>query len=292
MNLLRQFYELSPREWGWKVRRKLRLQNNNEPTVEEITSSSKNMRSQRLYDFLSRYEAIIAKRQSWTPIDFKDRNVIELGTGPSLGWAPLAVFLGCDHFTCIEPFCNPCILDYPAFIRRYLLYLHKNLSALYGQRMTFDIFLTRLKERVRIVRKNFLEADVEGFFEVALSNSCLEHITPLDMTLARLRSLSAPECRFIHVVDFGNHLQAENPFNEMYIFEPEAYFAKYGRHINLLRGPDILQIFRDAGFNTSLVPYYHYQEFYRQTPISYWTKQYLEEDLFLKCGIFTDTVDG
>ncbi len=292
MNLLRQLYELSPREWGRKVHTKLRPHNNDGPAVEETLSSSKYTRSQRLYDFLSRYEAVIAKHRPWTPINFKERNVVELGAGPALGWAPLAVFLGCARFTCVEPFYNPAILEAPSFIRRYLLYIHKDLSALYGPRMTFEVFLTYLKERVWVIRKEFLKADTDMPFEVALSNSCLEHITPLDKTIARLKSLSAPSCRFIHVVDFGNHLQAENPFNEIYTVEPEAYFAKHGKKINLLRGPDILRIFRDAGFDTSLVPYYYHQELYHQTPINYWTKRYSEEDLFLKCGIFTDTVDG
>lgn len=288
MNLFHLLYTLSPEEWLQKIYNKIRTQNNS-PTIRNTLSSSKHMRSQRLYDFLSRYETIIAKNHSWVPIDFKGRNVIEIGTGPAMGWAPLAVFLGCAHFTCIEPFYNPGILDSPIFIRQYLLGVHKDLTALYGQRMTFEIFLKYLKERVRIVRKKFLEADTDGPFEVVLSNSCLEHIHPLDATIQRLKSLSAQNCRFIHVVDFGNHLQPEHPFNDIYIVKPEEYFAKHGKNINLHRASDVLEILRNAGFDTSLTPWYYYKNFYYQKPITYWTNQYSEEDLFLKCGIFSDT---
>jgi hypothetical protein len=256
------------------------------PSVKDVLSSQKHMRSQRLYDYLSRYEAIITRRHTWTPIDFTDRKVVELGSGPVLGWAPLAVFLGCSSYTCVEPFYNPAILDIPSFIQRYLMQIYKDLSALYGPSMTFEEYLKRLKERIQIVQKRFLEVDLDGSFDIALSNSCLEHVFPLDATIARLKNLSAPKCRFIHVVDFGNHQQSNHPFNNIYTVEPEAYLAKYGKKINLLRASDILSIFRDAGFEVSLTPYYHCREFFSETPIPYWTKRYSENILFLKTGIF------
>lgn len=243
MNPLLQLYELPPKEWGRRAVAKLKSCNNRRLTIDEILSSSKHMRPQRMYDYLSRYETIVARYYSWTPIDFTGRVVVELGAGPVLGWAPLAVFLGCAQYTCIDPSCNPAILEDPRFIRRYLLYVHKDLSALYGSRMTFETFLMKLRERIRVISKEVLETDLSGSFEVILSNSCLEHIFPLDATIVRLKSLSSPDCRFIHLVDFGSHRQGINPFNGMYIVEPASYFTRYGKNINLLRGPDVLQIF-------------------------------------------------
>ncbi len=292
MRLMKRLLEVPPKDWGRKVQAKLGLRQTDIPEVEDILSSRKHMRPQRHYDFLSRYEAILSANCSWEPISFDGKRVIEMGSGPVLGWAAMGVFLGCEEYFCVDPYFNPKILEAPAYKDAYLLNVYKDLSALYSQRMTFEEFLSRMDERVVIVREVLLDSNLEGKFDLALSNSCFEHVFPLEETIVRLHELTAPGGRFIHLVDFGNHQGTKSPFEGLYTVTPEERFAKNGRLVNLARGKDVLRIFKEAGFEAVLVPYCPFPEYYNETPISYWTERYTAEELFLKTALIAGPVSG
>ena len=261
------------------------------PYLEDLLSSPKVMRTQRLYDFLSRYEAILARNQAWQPLDFDGRDVLELGSGPVFGWAPLAIFRGASRYVCVEPHLNPEVAFAPEMIEKYFLPIHKDLCAVYGERMGFDEFIDRLGSRVTVHRTSFLDNPMgDDSADMAFSNSCLEHIFPLDRSMARLRQILRPDGRFLHLVDFGNHRPTRNPFQGMYGVEPSVYLAKYGNKVNLHRAPDILRIFQDSGFNATLTPYYHYREFFDEAVLPYWSNLYSENDLFLKAGLIAGKI--
>jgi hypothetical protein len=290
LRLLRRMMEVPPKDWVHKAKIKLGMKRSDLPDITDILADPKNVRFQRPYDFLSRYEAIIARHHEWEPIRFENSRVIELGSGPVLGWGPLAVFLGCESYTCVDPFFNPNILDDPVFVNRYLLGLYKDLSALYGSRINFEDYVSSLKSRIIVKRSHFLESDVEGPFDVVLSNSCLEHVFPLKETIIHLRSVTTENCRFLHLVDFGNHISKEKPFSDIYRIRPEEFLEKNGQSINLLRGPDMLRIFQEAGFQAALIPYYSQPEGHDETFDSYWTGLYSEETLFLKAGLIAGSI--
>lgn len=287
---LRRLYELPPKEVVRRSLLRLRGREKGVADLGDILASPKHIRPQRLYDMLSRYEAIIRRHYPWPSLEFDDRSVLEIGAGPLLGFAPLAVFLDCARYLCIEPGYNPKIFESQEIAELYFLPLHKDLSALFGERLRFDEYLNCLRDRVRVEPVDFLDAPIEGSFDIAISNSCLEHIFPLDESIQRLTSVLRPEARFIHLIDFGNHRVGRSPFNGMYSCEPETYFAKFGKKINLLRGPDVLRIFRDAGLDAALVPYYLFDEFYEEDIAPYWSERYSKDELFLKAAIIAGPV--
>jgi hypothetical protein len=291
MNLIRRLYEMPPKEAVRKLGRKLRRSRHDRPQLADILASPKALRSQRPYDFLSRYETIIGRHHDWPNIDFSDRSVIEIGCGPMLGWAPLAVFLGCRRYTCVEPYIDLEVLRAPQLVEGYFLGLHRDLTALYGPHQPFEAFLADLFARVEVVDRELLAADITGPYDVMLSNSCLEHIFPLEPSLARLKELAANDCRFIHLVDFGNHRSRREPFAGLYEVEPEAYLATHGRGINLLRGVDVLRCFRDQGFAATLVPYYSAEEFYQGEVAEYWSDRYQPAELFLKVALIAGPLE-
>jgi hypothetical protein len=286
MRILRLLYELPPKEVIHKVRRRISRRTGSTFDLQEIAESQKHLRFQRLYDFLSRYETIIQRHHPhWGEIQFEAERVLEIGCGPLLGWGPLAVFLGAERYVACEPLFNKDVLTDQNLAERYFRGLHKDLSAIYGPRMTFDEFRLALQERCEIHNHTLLESHIEGEFGVMLSNSCLEHVFPLDRTIALLKELSSPNCRFVHLVDFGNHRATRNPFSGMYSLEPETYFEKYGRAINLTRPSEMLQMFRQAGYEASLIPYYETHENYEEQVIPYWQNRYSDEELFLKAAL-------
>ena len=287
-NILKSLYDLPPRTVLRQMKRKFSLHSKRIYHLEDVLESPKYMRSQRMFDFINRYQLILKRNLRWEELDFFDRRVVEIGAGPLLGWGPLAVFLGCRSYTCVEPMFNPAVLESSAVIERYFLPLYKDLSAIYGPRESFEHFFDFLGEKVSVLRDEFLSANVDGPFDIVLSNSCLEHVWPLDETLRRLRDVCVAGVRFIHLVDFGNHRGTRGPFDGMYSMELQEYFSRYGKKINLARASDVLRCLREAGFDAVMVPYYSYEEHYDERIHSYWSERYSEEDLFLKAALFVN----
>ena len=285
MNLIKTFWELPPKTVARKAKHRILRRSGREPDLDDLLESPKHMRPQRFYDFLSRYEAILARSTGWAPLEFENRNVLEIGCGPLMGWGPLAVFLGCRRYLGIEPQFDRRILEDEVFVRRYFLPMFKDLTAIYGHRYDFDQFLEALETQTDLTGKHLVDLDGDSTFDVVLSNSCLEHVTPFEESIARLKEVSAPGSRFLHLVDFGNHRPTPSPFSDLYEVKPDRYFATYGQHINLLRPPDIVEAFCRNGFDAHLEPYYAAHEGYDGDISAYWLEHYRREDLFLKTGL-------
>lgn len=283
VSFLQRAWELPPRESVRKVVRRLRGRSGFE--LNDLLRSPKHMQSQLFYNFLSRYETILARTHNWRPFDFAGRNVLEVGCGPVLGFGPLALFLGAASYTAVDPAFRPELALHPQVRDKYYLNVFKDLSAIFGPRMDYERWLDALRTRVRVAPATILAADYGGrTFDIMLSNSTVEHIEPLDASIARLRQVASPDARFLHLVDFGNHRPTRNPFAGMYSVEPDEYRKKHGRGINLARAPEVLRTFREAGFTVAMEPYYSYREFYDEQIAPYW-RRYSEHELFLKCAL-------
>ena len=200
------------------------------------------------------------------------------------GFGLVCLFRGAERYTCLEPEFNPALKMHP-MAERFFWLSHKDLTALYGARMSYQAFRRAIDERIE-VRPMFVEAyQEEGVADVVLSNSTLEHIQDLDGAFERLRACMAPGGQFLHLVDFGNHRDKMNPLGGLYTKPAEDYIAKEGSMINLKKPSDILEALTRHGFEASLVPYYHIDTL-TETPHSWWTERYSEESLRLKVGFF------
>ncbi|MBI2069091.1 MAG: methyltransferase domain-containing protein [Elusimicrobia bacterium] len=272
-----------------KIKRRLLGRARDLYDLEDVIESPKYMRPQRVFDFMNRYQILLKKRAGWKEFVFEGADVLELGSGPMLGWGPLAIFLGSRRYTCIEPFYNHAIIESDAVRKNFFLPLFKDLSAIFGERYeSFDEFMRAVVEKSEIFRCEFEAAPCAGPYQISLSNSTLEHVSDLEGSLKKLKAISAPAGRFLHLVDFGNHRSTINPFDGIYSATPDEYFKRHGRHINLHRAPDMLRLFRQAGFFAEAVPYYHYREFYSGVINPYWSQRYSQDELFLKTAIICD----
>ena len=291
MNMFGLMWRTAPRTLFRKVRRKLLRSPSDSFDLDEISESTKLIRPQRYYDFLNRYETILRRAAGWANLEFEGARVLEIGCGPLLGWAPLALFRGCGSFVGIEPQFNPAVLQRKDFVTRYFRPVFKDLTALFGPRMTFDAFLDALRERAVIYRQPLNDVDFSLPANIILSNSCLEHISLLDESLVRLRALAQPQARFIHLVDFGNHRATRSPFSGMYQGKPAEYFARYGRHVNLLRPTDMVNTLRRCGFNADYATYISAPEDFDEIVSDYWRLRYTNEELFTKTALVFGQVE-
>ena len=251
----------------------------------EIFLSPKHMRSQRLYDFFHRYITIARHHSDWSFPGFQGATIVELGPGPLMGWGPLAVFDQCEMFIGIEPSFNQKLLEDSRFTDIYLLGVHRDLCALYNQEIAFVEFQKAVEERI-VGFKSIESLDENTYVDIMLSNSCLEHIIDLKSTINTLYQRATPGSVFLHCVDFGSHLSKTDPFSAIYSSPPTTKGIDPIMGINFLRPPDILDIFRSAGFIVECIPYYSAPQSTSQKLSSYWSDNYSPEELFLKVGIF------
>lgn len=284
----KQLYTESPQIIVNKLKRRLHRNGSQQYTLEEIYSS-KNQRPQRLFDLLNRYETVLHREHGWQTLNFTGKNVLEIGSGPLLGWAPLAIFRGARHVDCVEVMYNPVVLQSHDIIDRYFLKVWRDLSAIYGNSgYSFKQFLTDLRQKVTIHPCYFLKADIRHKWDISLSNSCLEHVSALKENIVRLKQIACDGCRFIHLVDFGNHNgQKRHPLESIYDRTPEEYIEQFGAAINLWRPSDVLRRFREAGFDTRMTPLYYATEGFPDEICGWWRQRYNEEELYIRVALIS-----
>lgn len=259
--------------------------------VERVLHGQQIARTGRFYDFLNRYETILERAAGWRRLDFADKTVMEVGCGALLGFLPLAVFRGARRCVAVEPGFNAAILADPRIEEKYFRHVWSDYCNLFGRAMDYDEFMRRVRA-VEVHDSGLLDAPLdEGGVDVFLSNSCLEHVHPLEESVMRLGALAAPGARFIHLVNYGNHAGTAYPFKGMYTREPDAWFAANGRSLNLKRHPDVLAALKAAGFETA-----HYSmttvPALAQQAAPWWTGRYSEPDLLKRVVIYHGRYEG
>lgn len=259
-------------------------------TPAELLSSAKHNRGIRFAELLLRQEAILARAIGWAPLDFAGRRVVEVGCGPLGGFGPLAIFRGASEFMSAEPEWDPDLFFSTAVAERYLRIFHTDLAALYGPRMDFEEFAATLKSRMAVTRAGFETAPISGPVDIVLSQSVVEHVFPLESTLAKLAAIQGPGTRFIHLVDFGNHYPTLNPFEGLYEQPAAAYIARRGRAINCLRLPDVVARFEAAGIKARAVPTRNAQASYRGGIDPWWRTRYDDAALFTQLALVASPV--
>jgi len=254
-------------------------------TATELLSSGKHSRGIRFAELLLRQEAIVRRHMAWEPLDFAGRRVLEVGCGPLGGFGPLAVFCGATSFQSAEPEWDAELFFSDAVRDKYLRIYHADLAALYGPRMDFDTFQQALSARMSIYRVGLERAPIDGPVDIVLSQSCLEHVFPLEATIEKLAAVQSPQTRFLHLVDFGNHYPTGNPFEGLYELPPEDYIARRGRAINLLRISDVAALFTRHGIAARAVPSRVAIESYSGTIQPWWRERYQDNDLFTQLAL-------
>lgn len=287
--VMKVFWNTPPRDFFRLVKSKLRRGRSSHFTLIDLLNSPGLLRPTKAHDFLHRYEMALARHGHWPPLDFTDKRVLELGCGPLLGFAPLAIFLGCSEYLCVEPMLNMEFVQAEVLVHRYWHPLHEDLCALYGKRCTLDEFMHLLRDKVVPAPSDLPSADINGAIDISLSNSCLEHIEGLSKTLEVLAGITAPNGRFIHLVNFGSHRPARNPFQPLYSVSPESFRAKYGNKINMIRYPEMLDLFNAAGLPARMVPLYTSPYEFEGDVHPAWADRFSWEELWTKAALIVDT---
>ena len=272
---------LTPLEtWRLFRRRVPLLRNGPAWTAFELLASPKHARGIRFAELLLRQEAIVQQHLTWRPLNFEGRRVVEIGCGPLAGFGPLAIFCGASSFQSADPEWDEDLFFSEPISERYLHLFHGDLVGLYGPRMDFAAFRDALFHCMTIHRSGFETAPIAGPADIVLSQSCLEHVFPLEATIAKLAAIQTPQSRFLHLVDFGNHYPTEHPLDGLYEQPPEAYIARRGKAINLLRSSDVARLFAESGIAAHMIKAREVADTYRGAIHPWWRERYDDEALF------------
>jgi hypothetical protein len=253
-------------------------------TPAELLSSAKHSRGIRFAELLLRQEAVARRAMPWQPLNFEGGRVVEIGCGPLAGFGPLAVFCGAKSFESAEPEWDASLFFGAEVRERYLHTFHADLCALYGPRMEFPAFTAALKDRMRIHCGGF-SAPIEGQVDIVLSQSCLEHVFPLEAMVAKLAAIQNKSTRFLHLVDFGNHYPTGNPFDGLYEQPPADYIAHRGKAINLLRAPDVESLFVRHGIAVNMIASRIMRDGFTGAIHPWWRERYDDAALFTQLAL-------
>lgn len=221
----------------------------------------------------------------WQPFDFADRSFLEIGCGLTAGLAPIALFLGARSAYGIEPQWQDGLIDEAPVRESYYRPFWTFLCSVYGQRMPFDRFYERRHTDLTIHAGPLDTARIARPADLVWSLSCLEHIGDLAGSISHLAGHCSGDCRQIHIVDFGNHQSKVTPFANLYDRQPDRIDSGLRAHINRLRHPDIVRLFRDHDFAVRHLTIAR-QPVDGMVIAPYWRDTYDSEDLAVRSAAY------
>jgi hypothetical protein len=232
-------------------------------------------------DRFFRYQRVVRNQIRWEELDFRDTTTLEFGCGPLLGWGPMAVYLGCSHYVCVEPRFDDEVLRSKEMEKRYLVPLHEQLEANFRKGVPYKEFKRRILDHLECYTTPLESFDFpEHSVDLVVSNGVLQHIMDLHGCLKVIKRISRPASRQFHVQHFTDHAgNTERPFKEIYTRSPEDYF-KSNTLCNLKRPSEMVTLFEQHGIKVKLVPYL-WDEAVFETPDRYW-KQFKTSDLCIR----------
>ena len=243
-------------------------------SVKEILTSLaiNKINTTQLIDRHERYKRVTNNniKLEFDIFNFKNKSILEVGSGPLLGLGPLAHFCNCKEFLFYEPNFNPEIFKSDSIRDKYFYPTYEELCINYGKNIEFDEFYQRIRDKS--VNLKILKTDKK--IDLIYSNSALEHI-PLNIineVLKNIYETTNDETYFFHSVDFSSH----NVSSLASIYSSEK--NEDLNNINKLRKSEITAKIQSSGFEALETVTYKYHNLERDRIHKSWRK-YSDDDL-------------
>jgi hypothetical protein len=179
---------------------------------------------------------VVANWRQLGEVEFSGKRILELGPGSDLGTGAAMVAQGAAWYLGVDV--NDLLVQPPDwFWEAFGVYDRRRLGFALQASPTLP--------------------DVEGPFDLIVSNSTLCSIKDLETTFGRLAELAAPGCRMVHHVDAKIHtrwLRSYDPLNHLRYPERLRPLFDFPGGPNRLLAGDYLSIAEAAGFRAKLVP--------------------------------------
>jgi hypothetical protein len=169
-------------------------------------------------------------------VDFSGKRILELGPGSDLGTGAAMVAQGAESYMGVDV--NDLLVEPPDWF-------WEAFGAFERRRLGFAL------------QTSPTLPDVNGPFDLIVSNSTLDGIEDLETAFGRLAELSAPGCRMVHHVDAKIHtrwLRKYDPLNHLRYPDRLRPLLDFPGSPNRLLAGDYLRIAEAAGFRSKIVP--------------------------------------
>ena len=255
---------------------------------ETVTGSLYHMDARRPIDRLLRYQKLLGNRMAWKDLEFEGKEILEFGCGPLLGWAPIATYLGCERYFCVEPGLREELVRSKEVTRRFFLPMYYQLDALFERGLSFEQFKTRLFERMQPMSQPLEHCQLpDKHVDLVYSNGVIQHVSDLENCFRQIQRISRPDTRQFHVIHFADHHSPpDRPFDAIYSVSPEEYLVTRSL-LNLKRPSEILALFERHGLDVKLVPYYRDERFSDKNLHPYW-RRFSPDDLSIQFAFFVN----
>ncbi len=215
-----------------------------------------------------------AEEKFKSKFSFRNKTILELGCGPVLGYAPLAIYNGAKEYYYHEPSLVRSVVESNEVKEKYYRPLYNELRSNYGEKMSFDIFYEKII--TLCIPTNFERQDS---IDLIISNSVLEHIprSLINDILSSLFFVLKVDGYFFHSVDFSSHGIGGKGFGSMY----SSNRKKEWEDLNLFRMSEMVNLIEGNGFNIIQSTVYRTANIENESLHESW-KGYLNDDLIAK----------
>ena len=224
----------------------------------------------------------------WEPLDFDGRRVVEIGCGPLGGYGPLAIFCGAAALRERRAgMGRDAVLKAPGVARTISFHLPRRprraLRPAHGFRRVPQ---SVLRERMQIQRCGLREvAPSAGTADIVMSQSCLEHVFPIEGTIDKLAEIQYAADALPASRRFRQSLSDRQSVRRALRAAARRLHRAPRQGDELLRAPDIDALFKSRNIPARVVPSRNVKDTYRGTIHPWWRERYDDAALFTQLAL-------
>lgn len=222
----------------------------------------------------------------------KGQDVLEIGCGQHAGLMPLAMVAGAQTYIGVDPLFNEQLIADSNTGGRYLA-TALSANALFLEAESYNLRSPNLTPDTALEKSRFVRGGIAQIqttypqFDIAISISCLEHITDFSKAACEIVTASKT-ARHFHIVNFSNHLHKERPFDDLYEKPMPDFSQKWNGSINGLRVFEMVKAFEEAGLSLKAYPLDVVPQALPDRVDPWWVARYSREELSIRTAILTN----
>jgi len=221
--------------------------------------------------YFEQINEIVAKNHG--ELDYNKKKILEIGGGNFWGLMP--------------------------FFAKHNAYSHTNIDIIIDDKIinsefVWNKFINKIsayvsEDNIKKINSFNINCKIEDLhhkelFDSVVSISCLEHIYDIESFFLSVKKHTKHNSTHLHLVNFTNHLNKNEPFKYMYTEDDKTFLKKYNTNINLLRLNDYKEILNKYNFIYKIITI-EKQSVEEMKINSFWTEKYTLDELSIKSAI-------
>lgn len=190
-------------------------------------------------------------------ISFKNKNILEIGSGSSIGWGYIFVLLGAKNYTSSDKnrsanMSQKSVKEEKKLIKKLEKKYRKKILGNYVKLQDNKIILITKKLNFKVLDITADKLKTKLKYDLIISNAVFEHLPKekVDKTIKNMRNLLKKNGLMFHQIDLRDHFNLNRQFN-FYEYSGKEWLNLTNRsffYTNRLRQSDYASLFIKNGF--------------------------------------------